>query len=64
VIANIETLHSVIANLQEGAPVLIETEGGLVEADVRWDYVIQRDDGSWVETIPGAEGCVRGVVIR
>jgi hypothetical protein len=60
----VENLHSVIADLQEGAPVLIATEGGLVEADVTWDYVIQRADGSWVETIPGAPECVRGVVIR
>jgi hypothetical protein len=52
-----------MADLQEAAPVLLRTEHGLVEADVSWDYVIQRDDGTWVETIPGASECVRAVVI-
>jgi hypothetical protein len=60
----VENLHGVIANLQEGAPVLVATENGLAEADVIWDYVIQRDDGSWVETIPGAPECIRAVIVR
>jgi hypothetical protein len=63
--ANVEALHSVIADLQEQAPVLTrDRDGGLVEADILWDYFLQRDDGSWVETIPGAEGCIRGVLIQ
>lgn len=62
--ATVENLHGVIADLQESAPVLIATENGLAEADVIWDWVIQRDDGSWVETIPGAEECVRAVIVR
>jgi hypothetical protein len=60
----VENLYGIIADLQEGAPVLLETQGGLCEADVIWDWVIQRDDGTWVETIPGAEECVRAVIIR
>jgi hypothetical protein len=59
----VENLYGVIADLQEGAPVLLRTESGLVEADVSWDYVIERSDGTWVETIQGAADCVRAVVI-
>jgi hypothetical protein len=63
-VVNVENLHGVIADLQEEAPVLIrDPDGRLFRADVTWDYVIQRADGSWVETIPGAEGCIRAVVI-
>jgi hypothetical protein len=60
----VENLHGVIADLQEEAPVLLLLDGKLVEADVSWDYVIQCDDGSWVETIPGAEECVRAVIVQ
>jgi hypothetical protein len=63
--ANVEALHGIIAELQEEAPVLTrDRDYGLIEADISWDYVIQRDDGRWVETIPGAEGCIRAVVIE
>jgi hypothetical protein len=60
----VENLYGIVADLQESAPVLLATQGGLREADVIWDWVIQREDGSWVETIPGAEECIRAVIVR
>lgn len=61
---NVENLYGILAKLQEGAPVLVEVEGKLVEADVIWDYVLQRDDGTWVYTMPGMPECVRAVIVR